>query len=97
MFSTEVCLGGFWSAAQLNDPHGEDLSPVGLSDSLWMCVQAGVCARVCVRDCVCVWGREAELPDWDHLPNSIKQDQSDLDLSVQHDYKTHIVTPGPER
>lgn len=46
---------------------------------------------------VCVCAEEVELLYWDHLPNSIKQDQSDLDLSVLHDYKSHIVTPDPGR
>lgn len=60
-------------------------------------------------DCLIVYGcvhkhewavfdaAEAALPHTDHLPNSIKQDQSDLDLSVLHDYKSHIVTPDPGR
>lgn len=58
--------------------------------SLCKCVHG-----VCVSVCVCA--QKAELPYWDHLPNSIKQDQSDLDLSVLHDYKSHIVTPDPGR
>lgn len=50
----------------------------------------------CVHKHECVGAAEAELLQSDHLPDSIKQDQSDLDLSL-HDYKSHIVTPDPGR